>query len=562
MSPRQLQGGIGRNTSTAFHASGPDASRAAGAKGLVLVPGLEVAMLRITTIAVVVLIAWIYHGGGIHFLVWPDSLGYLDQALSIASPQGYQRAAGRSVGYPLFLLAPLSVKSSALAIFALQTLLVLVAYRLLYLHVVSATTTLAPTQHTPRNALIALLPLLLAITASYSALQVFMLSLLPEILFVTLAFGAVLAVSRFAVGEPGQPHIWLRAAGAAAAATLPILVKPHWMFAAPVLVLIVAAKLAALTWRSHASRLGSTARLGAALVLPLTIYGAVGLPERYLSANFNPEAALFGPRVLFCNHVHMIRDAWSRAPQLTAHSDPAIDTAIKEGVGELLARDANPWKVLGVNGDLCFYDPHFQGLVGRLLPAVDAQRAFYLNAYTAAVWADPVRFALSFLRQMVLGLEIPFHRFAFHVSFPNAPSAEPSFLWGTTQAGDAGPLASKATMKTTLPGLAVLALLAIIFNALLVIYLALFALSVLLAPWLWCTWPAGRQRAFLAYVSVPIAAILSHNALVAVAHSFDIWRYAFNLFFVNLGFMTTAALFWLEEVGSRRRGARAAATGG
>ena len=53
--------------------------------------------------------------------------------------------------------------------------------------------------------------------------------------------------------------------------------------------------------------------------------------------------------------------------------------------------------------------------------------------------------------------------------------------------------------------------------------------------------------------------ILAHHALVGLSHTFDIRRYAFNLFFVNLAFVASASLFWLDEAITVRRARRTAA---
>jgi hypothetical protein len=505
--------------------------------------------LRIASLIALLLVIGVYHATGLHFVYWPDSGAYIEQALSLIGPGPYVRPVDRGIGYPLLLTVALAFPASALALIAIQAGLVVLVYVLLYTHLRSAAAALTPRHDHLRSTFQAMLPLGLVLTAAYSALHVFILSALPEILFATLAGLAIIAVGRFVAREDGSPGALVRAAVTSAIATLPILVKPHWMIAAPLLAAVVAITMVSTVRRGHALR------LALAIAVPFAAWGTVSWPERHLSATVNPEAALFGPRTLFCNHMHMIQDALVRNPALKLHADPAIDVSVRQSMADIRARDTKPWRHLGFNGDLCMFDNGLRRQMQQVLPGVEAQRRFLMDAYATAVAAEPLRFARLFLTQMVAGLTVSFQKFSHHATFEasawrdNVASLgyQPSFLYGTTTTGEAGPLGSKARMKQTVAGRAVEAALAGVFTALLVAYLGLVALTVVAGPLRFSRWSAPRRRAFLAYVAVPLVAVLGHHALVAITHSFDIWRYAFNVYFVTIGFIGAASLFWFCE---------------
>lgn len=501
----------------------------------------------LASIALLLVILGIYHSHGVHFVFWADSSTYLGQAMSIAGSNGYDRGGGRSVGYPLMLAPFIDFPAAALVIVGVQALIVLAGYVLLYRHMRAGAKAVAPNATHARAMFVAMLPIALVATTSYSSLQVFTLSLLPEVLFLTLAMLAVAVVARFVLREPGEPGMLWQAALAAAVASLPALVKPHWMLAAPALVAIVAARAAVAMARSSSSLRVRATRAAVSIVLAFGVLAAVTWPERYLSATHNVEASLFGPRTLFCNHMHMIDDALTRRPGMTLHADPAVDGAIRQAMTDLRARDSNPWKLLGFNGDLCNFDEGFRKLLGRLIPSVEEQRQFFVGSYMKAAEAEPIRFAGKITYQILAGLYRSFEKFDFHVSTGEQHGLSPRFTAGTTAEGEAGPLGSRTRMKSTAGGLVVRVVLGTFFYLLLAAYLALIVLSCIAAPYFWRSWPPQRQRAFVAFLGVPIAAVLSHHALVAITHSFDIWRYAFGVFLVNIGFIGMAALFWLDE---------------
>lgn len=501
--------------------------------------------IRLSPLLVVPVVIALYHAGGLHFLFWADSHGYLVQAESLFGADTYQRPSARNVGYPLFLSGVLSLSHTALALILAQVLLVVLAYTLLYRHICRAMSDLSPNEAAAGMRLRAWMTWVLVATTSYSALHVFMLSLLPEILFAVLALLAVVAVSWLLLRPPGET-VWWPATLAACAATLPALVKPHWLLAALVLVAVVAAQLALSQLRSQPRQSTLIVRAALAGLVPFAVLAAVLAPDRYL-ASMAPKAELFGPRTLFCNHLHFIEDALEgkRSWQLVA--DPNREARLKAAARKVLATQGKPWRYLGFNGDHCMYNQDFLDTVAAELPDQTAERAFYMAGFKAAVLGDPIRFGGKVLRQIVLGIEQSFAKSSFHLASPAEPSNAAAFLVGTSRDGEAGPLRSKARMKQTPLGLLVMALLALVFAVLTVVFAGLLLLSLLAAPLRFRDWTSERQRHFAAYVGVPLLAVVAHHMLIGIAHSFDIWRYAFGVFFVSIGFVLTAGLFWRGE---------------
>lgn len=513
---------------------------------------------RILPIGLLLVILALYHSGGLQFLYWADSHGYLSQGISIIREGGYERSGGRSLGYPLFLTLPLSLPASALALVALQAGSCVAAYGVIYRTLARGADRLAPRSRAVARAFVRWLPLWLTATAAYSALHVFALSLLPEILFATLALFGVAAVGRFMLVEALDARTYIWAALASALAVAPMTVKPHWLLAGPALVLLVAIKLLLLSWPRP--WFGAIGRSAAAILVPLAAASAILAPDRLL-AERDPEAALFGPRALFCMHAHMIDDAFARDRSLRFDPDPSRDTGLREAIHDLRSRDKAPWKVLGINGDHCFYDAPFQDRLKTLLPSGERQRAFFANAYLEAVKAAPARFAALLLRQIALGVEVSFQRFAMNQGLDpaiyegssKAARLDPSFLRGVELGGEAGPFNSRLTMKSTVAGWAVQGALAAFFFSLGAVYAILILVSAIVPVCAWRGWDGRRRRVFVAYIGVPLVATLAHHTLVGIAHTFDIWRYGFNVFFVNIAFTAAAALFWLDEARARRR---------
>lgn len=515
--------------------------------------------LRTVAIFLALAILALYYSSGILYLHWSDSSGYLAQALSLLDAAPYVGHGGRNIGYPLFLALPLMSATPALAIILLQGAVVMAAYCLIHHHVLRAATCLVGNAATNQSGLRAWLPLLLVATASYGALHVLAMSLLAEVLFAVLALGAVLATSWFVLKDHRTRYLHLHAVGAMVAAALPLLVKPHWLIAACGLEVAIGLRLATLLRRPETTGPAMMVRFVVMPVVALAVMSAVTWPDRWAGSGSASEyRALFGPRTIFCNHLHLILDTAKASPDFRLHSDPSFEALLLDRMEQLRKSHKSGWKRLGFNGDLCTYDQQLHGLIAGRLPGLEARRAFYLGSVLNASLANPLPFAGKVLRQLWYGLTTPFEKFAPHFTYNQfrgvfQESAKrhglaDDFLTGTRKSGAAGPFASKQIMKTTVGGRLVHGLLAIFFTGGAVVYVGLVLASILLPPRLWSRWSAERRRVFLAFLGVPLVAIFGHHLLVALTHSFDVWRYGFNLFFVNIVFAVSAALFWHREL--------------
>lgn len=509
--------------------------------------------LRMASLFFLIAIFMIYYGSGVHFVYSADSIGYLKQAASLGSEAGFDRSAARSFGYPLFISPLLYFPAPALAIFIAQAALAIAAYVALHRQLSAALPATAPNLSSRLRAPGEAITLALIVTANYSALHVFAAWLLPEILFAVLGFLAVFAVSAFVRCAEYGGRLWLRAAATAAIATLPACVKPHWLFAAPAIVAIVSLRLAV---ASSSSGL-RISRIALAAILPFACLSLVLLPERHLSATVDPQSSLFGPRTLFCNHLHMVDDAIAKPDRIVLHEVSSVHHILRKAIADLRESDERPWKHLGFNGDICTHNPNFAQLVADHHPSIGEQRSFYIGRYVDAVKVNPFPFIGKWVRQISLGFERSFQKFAYHLASPHSDELNPTFLTGTTRSGEAGPFGSKATMKQTVAGWTVLATLATTFTILTTLLIALTLATIVVTPFRVGRWTDARRKAFFAFVAIPLIAIFAHHALIAVVHTFDIWRYAFGMFFVNLAFIGAAGLFWYEEWSVFRQRVRA-----
>ena len=513
---------------------------------------------RARAIAGAILLAMlaVYYSGGIRFQIWPDSLGYLEQAEGLRGERPFTRPADRTVGYPIIIAAALATPAPLLAIWALQIAVVMASFAALHRAIAArAGPDLAPRLSAKTLAGIALIGIALA--AHYSILHVQAGALLTEIVFAGLALAAVLAAIAFARREPGTLTAGAavaRAALAAAIAASPLLVKPHWLLAAVVLGAAIALQL----WRQLASlRAGLPAqvlRIAIAVAVPLLVILGLTLPDRMLSRASGGREALFGPRAVFCNHLHMIDATLARRPSLALQEDPAFEATLRRYFKDVQARYVGGWRRLGFDGDLCSFDASFSALLDRRFPEIESQRRFLLGAVWRAAFADPLPYAAKVLRHTLFGFTTAFEKFAHHAA-PGRAALEavgrPGLSGGVRMAESIGPLASADAMKRSWPGLLLQAALAAVFFSLTGLLVALAAAALVAPLVFWRRWSGEVRRGYLVWVALPLAALLGHHALIALTHSFDVWRYGFNMFFVNLLFVGTAGLFaasrWRER---------------
>jgi hypothetical protein len=521
-------------------------------------------VLRIVAAAALVLALCLYYSHGLSIQIWPDSFGYLTQARGIAGFVPYARPGDRSVGYPALVALALLTPRPALAIVATQALLaiggLIAVYRTLTRSILPRSGLVPSDRGVWASALLAGTGL----AALYSALHVQVAALLTEILFAVLALTAVLAVIWLVRPDRTSRRPWLEAVAVAAVAAVPLLVKPHWLIAAAGLVLVSGVWLWHTTMRSGAPLVVRLLHLGVALVIVAGAVELTTLPDRLLAARYNPrDQALFGPRTVFCNHAHLIRATLQRRPGLVLQDEPLFERRLRERLDDVVARYRSGWRLLGYNGDLCTYNAELSRLLDERFPDFRDEGRFLLGAVAKAALADPLPYARKVVVQSVFGFLTAFDRFAIRARTGIEPSDRssiakyppPSFFAGVQDAAVVGPFDGAEMLKETWPGLIVQAVLAVIFFAA-ELALVLGVLAALVLPW-WCwwTWSSDTRRTFLVFVALPFGVLFAHHLLIALAHTFDVWRYGFNMFFVNLLFMGASVLFWAGEW-RRRRAAR------
>lgn len=512
---------------------------------------------RIAAVAMIAAMLAIYYWNGLVFQYWPDSGGYLVQGMGLAGLMPFSRPVDRNVGYPALVALALLTPRPALALVVMQAALVATAFAAIY---VALRRWVLPRLElaTPQRSLAGAIVLTgLAAASLYSVIHVQIAALLTEILFASLALLAVLATVWLVLPERVSRRPWLETACVALVAGLPAVVKPHWQFAGPLLALIAGGWLWRRTSGTKSGAGASLVRLVAAIVLPLAIVLAAIAADRAIGARFSPrEQALFGPRTAFCNHAHLVLATMTRRSNLQLQQgDAAFEAAFKAELQSQVASHNGGWTLLGFNGDLCTYSNALSALLDRRFPEPGEQAWFLVASLARAALADPLPYAMKVLRQMAAGFLTAFPRFAIHTppgveGYRQAEAVYKlprDFTRGVQLVAEHGPLPSRQLLRGTWPGRLVHLSLAIVFFGFAGLLVTLVLLSVAVPVWRWQWWTAEVRNLYLAFVVLPLFALLAHHVLIALVHSFDIWRYGFNVYFVNLFFIGAAALFWLAD---------------
>ncbi len=509
----------------------------------------------------------VYYLDGVRYQIWADSSGYFVQALGITGEMAYSRPGNRQFGYPLIIAATLSTPAPLLVLVALQALAAALALAGVYWALMRWAMPILPPGDAYAEKFRAAILIGVGLASLYSIVHVQIAAMLTEAFFSSLALAAVLATIWYARLAPGTKLAWVTAAMVGVVIGLNLVVKPHWLFAAIALGLVVAVQLWRLTPAADATWTRQSARIAVALVIPLAAVHVVALPDRVLGGAYSQrDQLLFGPRAVFCNHLHMISATLRRRAGLSLQDQAQFEAQLRDYMRDVQQRSERGWRRLGFNGDLCSYDVEFTALLDARFPDPRAQADFLLGAVRRAALADPLPYAAKVLWHISYGFTAAFEKFAHHARPGSAPGAY--LLTATGQASgidtgirvanDIGPLGSEDTLKGTLVGRIVHAGLAIIFFGLtgLLCGLAIFALA---GPWLyWRAWSGPARRDYLTLVAIPLLALVAHHALVALTHSFDIWRYGFNMYYVNLLFIGSTALFarrYIPKAGQSRQSA-------
>ena len=494
----------------------------------------------------------IYYRDGIRLLVWPDSSSYLVQALTLAGAEPYARPGDRGVGYPLLLVLALATPAPGLAIVIGQLFIAIAALAGGAVFLIRVVWPRVADGRQAGPVVASGVGAGAALAGMYGALHVLIASVLTEVVFAGLALLAVLAIAWLVMPGRVVRRPWVDALGVALVGALPALIKPHWQLAAPLIAVVAAGWLIV---RSGAGA-GRVALGAGALAMTLAATALVMLPDRLLGQRYSPrEQALFGPRTLFCNHVHLMVGSLNRKPGLSLQDDPGFERELRGQLEAFVGRHTTGWRLLGFNGDLCAYDAPFSALLDRRFSDAREQGALLQGALMRIALADPWPYVRKVMAQMAHGLTSGFQRFAVQgrpeLTAYHRMAARlgvyPGFAWGVTVAGEHGPLGDKARLDGTLWGRVVHGLLGAVFQAATGIYVLLLAGSLVAPWWRWRHWSSETRQAFLAFVGLPMAIVLAHHGLIALVHTFDVWRYAFNVYFVSVFWLGAAAMFWAAD---------------
>ena len=208
--------------------------------------------MPIAALGVLALMLLVYYGQGLGFQVWPDSSGYLVQALGLVGHVPYVHSGDRTVGYPLFVALALATPWPALVLVVMQAIVAGLSFWGLYLGLTRLALPRLMVEATEVQRTQAREAVLLGVAAAtlYSVVHVQIAALLTETLFTALVLAATLPCVWLVLPGQVMQRPWGQAALVAAAVALPVLVKPHWQVAAGLLGLVIGAAL----WRAVRER--------------------------------------------------------------------------------------------------------------------------------------------------------------------------------------------------------------------------------------------------------------------------------------------------------------------
>ncbi|HJW23824.1 MAG TPA: hypothetical protein VJ576_02910 [Rhodocyclaceae bacterium] len=314
-------------------------------------------------------------------LVWPDSIGYLGPAVDALERGYFSHWYGRAYPYPLFLLGLLSISPEPVTIVYAQRALVFATY------VALASTVWLLARHAARNRLAS--PLSLAIVSgTWLLIYIFY----PPTLFLAHAvmaetlFSFLLAVVMLAMTAAGLPETSVRARGWAIAvacvvSVLVLLVRPHWLVAG-FLVPLLLVWLAPPGQRRRVAVVAAVASLSSFLVLVL--------PEKSLQGKYDAYTSkVFGPKTLFCNSADLVHDYLARAKQDDFNDQVRASLAQFLTPGARAAAAVEGWGRQGFNGDKCVYGGTAELVSQRFARDPGAEASYYFDLYLRAVAYRP-----------------------------------------------------------------------------------------------------------------------------------------------------------------------------
>lgn len=172
------------------------------------------------------------------------------------------------------------------------------------------------------------------------------------------------------------------AVGAATAAYLSIMVKPHTSM---VLALCLSSLAVVALYHLRAFR------SPAVLAICLAAAAAVGVVHR-ADAIVTARDADFGPKTIFCNHLDVVLPAFD--------ASTAERARVATLMGNVL-RAPSTWTLMGFDGDRCVYDPAMTDAIKAAAGAEGMSTAAWQNReFIRAVAARPAAYAKDVFRQL------------------------------------------------------------------------------------------------------------------------------------------------------------------
>lgn len=509
-------------------------------------------------VAILLCILWINYGygPGISVVIWADSYGYARSATSLLGAEEYVRSRGRSIGYPLALAAMWAFSKSAMAVVASQFAMVVSASLALFFHLKPRFEKTFSKLGKPLFWARWTLALGIVLSLTHGALHILVQAIMPEILFAALALAALLAAAKFLVIEKATAWLPLQFVATAGLCFANILVKPHWYFVAVFLAIVLAAKLSTLLSQKAGGPRHSWKTVIAAALLSGAALAAFAWPEYQLGKTHSPQEQMhYGPKTVFCNHAHLIDDAFRKNPSALLHQDPSFDTDIRTFFQEWRTGRIGPWKLLGFNGDACTYDDAFAARVQAQFASLEDESGFYVRTVTRAFLMDPLPFVWKALSQTAYGFVFAFQKSKSAMgnyekvlqTLQSAKELPPDFATGFRTTGRAGLFGGAERESLPLWAQAIRLLVAAISAALSISLIAVIAGLIALALKSYRAWKPETRQNFLVYAVLPFGMLLAHHALVAVVHTFDIWRYSINMYFVSVALLLGGGAFLAER---------------
>ncbi len=483
--------------------------------------------------------------------IQPDSYGYLIPVAKAVFEGGWDHAYARPFAYPAFVYAALREGDSLNAVVAAQIALYVGGALVLYLVVrTPAIAARRSNQSTTgidlvsQGAAVSMVALYFGLSNHYFS-SAFYLG--PEMVSSVFALCGLYAALQLLVAQDlsRARRVTLSIAASIFAALL-VGMKPSYVAFA--VLLVVTSTLGLVRQRPSNSKPLITIVVLTVLAMPASVL----LFDNALAQKYgDSDAVLFGPRTAFCNNAHVI------APVLESHSSETLRILGADGAARTAAllRDVQAqgnWPLLGFDGDYCMYtisarrqeleNQHF----GR---DTDSVAATYRRLLGASIVENPLGFAQRVGRQ--LG----------------------KFLWSRfpvdcekqtrVDAGRGTPQVERLIAERSTPQVSV--------------ELRSAPLSSLICPPL--EWTAGAIHASLLISALLVTlsrrlrsestvnqaspielglilclfAWLSSGLVVALVHTFDIYRYVsatLPLFLATLGLSATIVVGWAMNVPS------------